>query len=178
MDTNVRILLLFARRMENFPNSLHFLHLCVDLASIFLSPSELPIDYLYKLGEIKKRHSNADESNYLESLDVFNEISDFIINMERNPNIGPNISVTLNAQLFGRCIETNIDMKWMKEIITRLGRELIRDNKKTVSIMIPVIWRILECEKEEISNFVEGYFRDEISSQNLLALDATLKEIN
>ena len=170
---NVRTFLLFAKRMENSANSVHFLRFCVDFASIILLPSELPEKevHLYNVAKVGKKHKCADKCNYLDSVEVFREISDLIVALARKQKIESGL---LEAQFFGRCIETNIDMTWIKEIISRVLQVLVRENKNTAAVMIPVLWRILECEKEEICDFLEGSSR----CTNLLAIDNALRELH
>ena len=173
---NVRTFLLFAKRMENSANSVHFLRFCVDFASIILLPSELREKevHIYNLAKIGKKHNCADKCNYLDSVEVFREISDLIVALARKQKIESELLEAFNAQFFGRCIETNIDMTWIKEIISRVMQVLVRENKNTAAVMIPVLWRILECEKEEICDFLEG----SNSCTNLLAIDNVLRELH
>ena len=173
---NARMFLLFAKRMENAANSVHFLRFCVDFASTILQPSELPEKegHLYILAEIGKKHKCANKYIYLDSVEVFKEINDLIVSLTRKQKVKSEALEAFNAQLFGRCIETNIDMTWIKEIISRVLILLVRENKSTATVMIPVLWRILECEKDEICEFLEGCN----SCPNLLAIDNALKDLN
>ena len=173
---NCRIFLLFARKMENSANSVHFLRFCVDFASVIILPSKIPngIEYLYKLGEIGKRHKET----YLDSMETFLEIINLITDIEQNQNIASDALEEFKAQLFGRCIETNIDMTWIKEIIKRAVNALVKKDKNAAVTMIPVIWRILECEKNEINEHLQGSFCNEINSDNLSELDNVLHELN
>ncbi len=176
---NVRIFLLFARRMQSSANSVHFLRFCVDFASIILLPSKIPnkVDHLYNLGEIGRRHNGANEPSYLDSSEAFKEINDLIFSIGCR-NIGANVLEEFNAQLFGRCIETNIDIPWIEVIIKHVLHVLVSNDQKTAAVMIPVIWRILECEMNEICELLEGCFNWENQSPNLSCIDNTLKELH
>jgi hypothetical protein len=176
---NARIFLLFARRMQSSANSAHFLRFCVDFASIILLPSKIPngVRHLYELGEIGKRHNYANKPNYLDSFEAFKDINNFILNIERNEKIESQVLEVFNAQFFGRCIETNIDMTWIKQIIERVLQVLVKHEQKTAAVMIPVIWRILQCEMNEICEFLESSFSCQNQSRNLMELENALQEL-
>jgi hypothetical protein len=176
---NARIFLLFARRMQSSANSTHFLRFCVDFASIILLPSKIPngVRHLYELGEIGKRHNYANKPNYLDSFEAFKDINNFILNIERNEKIESQVLEVFNAQFFGRCIETNIDMTWIKQIIDRVLQVLVKHEQKIAAVMIPVIWRILQCEMNEICEFLESSFSCQNQSRNLIALENALQEL-
>ena len=178
--SNAKIFLLFTRRMQSSVNSVHFLRFCVDFATTILLPSKIPnkVDYLYQLGDIGRRYSDANAPTYLDSKDAFREIQNLILDIKRNQTIALKVLEAFNSQFFGRCIETNIDIRWIEVIIKRVLHVLVQDDKKTAAVMIPVIWRVLDCEIDEIYEVLEGCFTWENKAHNLSCIDNTLKELH
>ena len=145
----VSLFLSTASRMQVQIPAFHYLRVCYDFVTLLVLPENLEPYSLYMLGVLGKTGASG---GYLDSLDIFDRISEVVDELEKRGVLKRRLEDFLML-FFGRCIDSNPDTPVLGSILAKIcssgGTTLMR-------LAGPLIHRIFLTEED----FCPGVFEN------------------